>query len=611
MRARSFTFLTIGGLVAAALVAPSCGGDGEGETGNTAGTGGSAGEDGSSGSAGTATGGEAGAAGSGNAGGAGGSAGSGTGGLAGDGAADPCGNGKLDTGEKCDTAISSGTGSCPTACDDSDACTTDGLAGSECTTECVHGAITAPQNGDGCCPSGASSANDDDCAAGCGNGVVDSSEKCDTAITSGSGSCPVIADCDDSQACTVNAVSGTGCQAECDFSGNVAASLAGADGCCPSGATDQTDSDCSALCGNGVKDSGETCDTTATGADACPTSCADSNACTNDSLISGGTCNASCSNQAITAPTNGDGCCPPGTGNANNDDDCNPVCGNLVVESGEQCDGGASCDPVTCQKGPTAFRVTQIYLRDPHLFANITTPFPLGCQDITNTVFNQPGVNPQFNTAITTDTGPGDAPDGMLDLNLLMIFRPLDQAAAGGNADFYQGDCPAPYPPASCGMKAGFLLQPQVYVNQSSGTCLSTITGTTRASYTPAIIDSTAPCSVTNSSTVSIDLGGIAIQLEDARIAGRYVGNPATSIIQGLMRGFVSATQADTVILPANLPIVGGKPLKSLLRGATTTGGFGCGSSAAADDRDDYNGTNNGWYFYMNFEAAAVTWTGT
>ena len=78
-----------------------------------------------------------------------------------------CGNGQLDTavGEACDTDITSGAGSCPRACDDSDACTTDALAGSECSATCQFSTISAPIDGDGCCPDGANANTDDDCSA--------------------------------------------------------------------------------------------------------------------------------------------------------------------------------------------------------------------------------------------------------------------------------------------------------------------------------------------------------------------------------------------------------------------------------------------------------------
>jgi hypothetical protein len=75
----------------------------------------------------------------------------------------PCGNGVLDPGESCDTAIVAGPGSCPKSCDDGMACTADMLVGTLCQAHCTHTDITAPANGDGCCPAGATSANDDDC----------------------------------------------------------------------------------------------------------------------------------------------------------------------------------------------------------------------------------------------------------------------------------------------------------------------------------------------------------------------------------------------------------------------------------------------------------------
>jgi hypothetical protein len=43
-------------------------------------------------------------------------------------------------------------------------------------------------------------------------------------------------------------------------------------------------------------------------------------------------------------PNNVDGCCPAGA-DAVSDLDCDPVCGNGIVESGEECDGGSLCTP--------------------------------------------------------------------------------------------------------------------------------------------------------------------------------------------------------------------------------------------------------------------------
>src|SRR5262249_8010691 len=151
----------------------------------------------------------------------------------------------------------------------------------------------------------------------------------------GAGKCPTMADCNDNQVCTTDSLMNGGtCTAACTHT-NIT-TCTGGDGCCPSGCTHATDSDCAATCGNGVVDPRETRDTPIrTGAGKCPTAadCNDNNACTVDSLLSGGTCMAACNHVTITACTNGDGCCAAGC-NANNDNDCQPRCGNGVIEAG-------------------------------------------------------------------------------------------------------------------------------------------------------------------------------------------------------------------------------------------------------------------------------------
>ena len=69
-------------------------------------------------------------------------------------------------------------------------------------------------------------------------------------------------------------------------------------------------------------------------------------ACTTDALHGDpNTCTALCVFSPITGCANGDGCCPSGC-NATNDDDCSAVCGNGVVERGEECEppGVGNCD---------------------------------------------------------------------------------------------------------------------------------------------------------------------------------------------------------------------------------------------------------------------------
>ncbi|MCB9556351.1 MAG: hypothetical protein H6707_09635 [Deltaproteobacteria bacterium] len=116
-----------------------------------------------------------------------------------------CGNGKVDTGEKCDTAIASGSaGACPTSCNSLDSCKPNTLVGAgTCQAHCAQTTITACTGGDGCCPSGCTAASDSDCvqcttpgasctAGGksgkCHNGT------CCTGCINGSGQCDQSAD---------------------------------------------------------------------------------------------------------------------------------------------------------------------------------------------------------------------------------------------------------------------------------------------------------------------------------------------------------------------------------------------------------------------------------
>jgi hypothetical protein len=100
------------------------------------------------------------------------------------------------------------------------------------------------------------------------------------------------------------------------------------------------------------RETGETCDEPADAdlidADTtCVTQsdCDDGDACTLDLLVgSAHTCSAACSHAAVTELLADDGCCPMGA-NANNDGDCQSVCGNGAREPGEECDGGEGCDP--------------------------------------------------------------------------------------------------------------------------------------------------------------------------------------------------------------------------------------------------------------------------
>lgn len=509
-----------------------------------------------------------------------------------------CGNGVLDSmvGELCDVDISSGAGSCPTSCDDGDSCTSDVLAGSECSAACESSAITAAVDGDGCCPDGANANTDNDCSAMCGNGILEAGEVCDTAIVAGAGACPMA--CDDSESCTTDALISAGsCQARCEFTA-ITTNTDG-DGCCRPGTLPTEDSDCVG-CGNGTVESGETCDTgIASGAGSCPMTCTDADVCTSNVLSNGGTCTAACTFPAITTPTNGDGCCPSGA-NANNDNDCQPTCRNAVVEAGEECDDGNMVDTDACRNNctrpPTAFRFETLVMKDPHAFASVF----LACTDITDSLFGQ-AINQQFAANLTMD---GDD-DGFLDLSPVVIFRPLNQTTAVmPPIELRFANCTAPASSSQCAHDPGSQIVSLVATNQTSGTCLAPVAGTVRPYPTP-VTSTTAPsggaCFVSTSSNVTFTLAGVDITLTDAQIAAAYQGNPATGATNGLLRGFLSEAAANAIFLPDDLPIVGGRSLGSLLRGGT-------GNCASGSDKDTHMGVV-GWWFYLNFTATVRPWT--
>lgn len=227
-----------------------------------------------------------------------------------------------------------------------------------------------------------------------------------------------------------------------------------------------------------------------------------------------------------------------------------------------------------------AFRISHVELADPHVFTSVGF-----CLDLTST-----GFNATVNAAITGDPDG----DGLLDLNLMFLFRPLDPGASAGVIDFIFPDCTAPIATTSCAL-AGMTWLRLRYTN-SATSCLGTIPNTTNWSVTTP----TGPCFTSDPFPLDLNLNGIQVPLEAARISGTYVGNPTTSITNGLIRGFLSEAVADQIVLPLSLPLIGGGPLSGILPGNA----LNCSNVDARELGPD--GTTLGWWIYLNFEAEAV-----
>ena len=131
------------------------------------------------------------------------------------------------------------------------------LTGKGCGLLCLVTPIEQPHDSDGCCPTGADFASDNDCSPLCGNARVDETESCDVAIAAGEvGACPAY--CAGTEPCEHAELSGDDCGLRCALT--VIEQPRDADGCCPAGADHTSDSDCAQLCGNGRLDAGEACD---------------------------------------------------------------------------------------------------------------------------------------------------------------------------------------------------------------------------------------------------------------------------------------------------------------------------------------------------------------
>jgi hypothetical protein len=362
-----------------------------------------------------------------------------------------------------------------------------------------------------------------------------------------------------------------------------------------------TDSDCNPNCGNGKLDPGEACDPKiASGAGACDTTCPDDgDPCTTAALVVADPCNPHCNTTPITAPKDGDQCCAPGA-NATTDSDCSATCGNGTVEAGEDCDEtSAICK--NCKFVPTAFRFTSLEVAQPRL--------SYGCTDITAAVNGLIGGNFVSDTSVGAADGGG--PDGRLDLSFILLARPLVQTGNTGTGEFLSdADCAAPVPPTTCSPDPTISGQAAKVANQSSGACLTpdparfeVPDASTQVPNTPS--GGADGCYVSESVKLSLTISGIPLTFETARLAAEWVGTPATGMSNGVIEAFMSITQARAILLPASTPAVGGSPLSVLLRGSPEN------TCTTVDDSHlGPDGVTKGYWFYFNFTAEKVAWTG-
>ncbi len=251
----------------------------------------------------------------------------------------------------------------------------------------------------------------------------------------------------------------------------------------------------------------------------------------------------------------------------------------------------------------TVMRFTDLDLRDPHVFLPITiSPFPTVCVDFTDNAIPTTTVsfNGNIQTSYNSDTNPVD---GFLDASSLLWFRPLRQDGRVARLDNGAADCLAPSPTSGCAASTAAQPVAYSYASFANGVCMAPLPGTIGSpAYSPAISTPAAQCFVTAPRTMVFDNAGTQITLIDAQMAASFNATPATALSNGLLRGFLRESDANQITISDPALPNGSVTLASLLAGGT-------GSCSSRNDRDTHRG-ESGWWFYFNFQAAAVTYSG-
>jgi len=229
-----------------------------------------------------------------------------------------------------------------------------------------------------------------------------------------------------------------------------------------------------------------------------------------------------------------------------------------------------------------AFRFNSIAVRDPHFFA------PVIGTDVTETNVNQP-----LNDALNSDGADGDpAPDGNLDLGLVVLFRPLDQSDGGGaDFEFANAVCTAPVESTSCDLFPKTELYGTTYTNNTAGPCLEpNAAELSMYDDPPEAPEATpGPCFDSAPAAVVLQTMSFSLPLADAVVSASYVGDPAANLVTGNIQGFLSSADAASTMV--EVPVFGVVPIADLLR------------------EEDMDG--DGWRMHVSFTAEAVEWTGS
>jgi hypothetical protein len=203
-----------------------------------------------------------------------------------------------------------------------------------------------------------------------------------------------------------------------------------------------------------------------------------------------------------------------------------------------------------------AFRITELYLRDPHLFA--------GIRDLTE----QPVLNVSVNQILLPNKLGTDADgDGFLDVSILLRTPPFEAISTNSILEMDSVKCTA-NPRGRCTRDPDSRLHASWPIElRTSGPCLEPLAATT-SGYTPAITLPVVPCIVTSTGIdIVFNLGGVEVPVTAARVSATTRLQPSAALVSGLLAGFVTNTAAMRATLPLDAgPLAAGSSLNDYVK---------------------------------------------
>lgn len=259
---------------------------------------------------------------------------------------------------------------------------------------------------------------------------------------------------------------------------------------------------------------------------------------------------------------------PPMTTAESADTTAGPATTNDPTTGADTSDGGETTEGPPAEA--RAFRFNSIELRDP-------TSGLAGMQCESNDLVNG---------LLATPLGSDEDGDGFLDMGFVLNFPKLNQEdGASGDVEFANAQCTAP-DGASCGLLDGTQLYSSSYTAMAMGACLEPDPAVVDAGLAEPAGSTTGPCFVTDPIDATVVTSTVSIPLSSARIAARFVGDPAGNLVEGTIQGFLSQADAEATSVDVGISI----PLSQLL---------------CPEHLDD-----GGWWMHMSFTALTTEWTG-